>query len=86
MNAMDKYMNEVIWYGGFPMRRGDVILHLDRVAQQVARATGRKSWLSLRDAGLMGNSFYNDRHPMPEGTEPITLQQLYEITGIEEEA
>ena len=79
---IDKYMNQVIWYGGFPMRRGNVIHDLDKVAQEVAKQDGRKSWLSLRDAGIMGSDFYNDHHPMPEGIEPISLERFYEITGL----
>ena len=74
---VDQYFNEVVSYGGFPMRRGDVITDLDKVA----RSTGEKHWLSIRDAGLMGNTQYNERHPLPPNTEPITLAQFYEIIG-----
>ncbi len=79
IRAIDTYMNEVIYYGRLPLRRGDVITDLDKVA----RSTGQKNWLSIRDAGLMGNQFYNDRHPVPEGTEPITLAEFYAILGIQ---
>ncbi len=71
------YFNEVIWYGGFPMRRGDVIKDLDKVA----KSTGAKNPLSLRDAGLMGLDSYNKNHPMPPETQPITLSQFYELTN-----
>ena len=74
---VDIYMNEVVSYGGFPMRRGDVITDLDKVA----RSTGQKNWLSIRDAGLIGNTQYNKMHPLPQDTEPITLAEFYEIIG-----
>ncbi len=83
ITAMDIHMNEVIWYGGFPMRRGDAIADMDKFAQECAKADGRKSWLSIRDAGLSGNYQFNERHPMPPDTEPITLKEFYELTGIE---
>lgn len=76
-NAVDQYFNEVVSYGGFPLRRGDVIADL----QEVAKSTGVKNWLSIRDAGLIGNTQYNERHPLPPGTEPITLDEFYKILG-----
>lgn len=76
-NLVDKYFNEVVRYGGLPLRRGDVITDLD----MVAKSTGQRNWLSIRDAGLMGLDFYNERHPLPPNTEPITLKRFYEILG-----
>ena len=83
LTMTDEYYNEVLWYGGFPLRQGDIIRDLDTVAQQVAKANGLKSWIGLRDMGIIGNQQFNDRHPMPEGTQPITLEEFYRITGIE---
>lgn len=77
-NLVDEYFNEVIYYGGLPLRRGDAITDLD----EVAKSTGERNWLPIRDAGLMGLEFFNRRHPMPPDTEPITLDQLYQIRGI----
>mgnify|MGYP001583289000 CR=1 FL=1 len=76
---IDKVMNEVVWYGGLPVRYGNVCTDLEKVA----KSTGEKNWLAIRDAGLMGLSSFNRQHPVPPGTEPITLAQFYSITGIE---
>ena len=72
---VDEYFNEVVSYGGFPLRRGDVITDLE----EVAKSTGQKNWLRIRDAGLIGNTQFNERHPLPPGTKPITLAEFYKI-------
>ena len=76
VTMLDKMMNEVILYGGFPMRRGDVISHLDKVA----KSTGEKNWLRIRDAGLLGVEQYNDMHPIAPNAEYLTLAEFEQIT------
>ncbi len=78
---LDKIMNEVIWYGGLPMRYGDVMRDLE----ETAKSTGEKNWLRIRDAGLVGVSQFNERYPMPEGTEPVTYAEFERLTGEKEE-
>ena len=75
-NAMTKHFDQVIWFGGFPMRRGNVYAYLE----EVAKSTGEKNWLAIRDAGMMGSYQYNEKHGYPpEGTEPISLADFKKI-------
>ncbi len=69
---IDKVMNEVIWYGGLPMRYGDVMRDLEATA----KSTGEKNWLPIREAGMMGVIQFNRSHPMPEGTEPVSYAEF----------
>ena len=66
---MNKYLNEVVSYGGLPLRKGSVILDLQKICSS--------NW----DAGLMGLDAHNKMHPLPPGTEPITLAKFYQIIG-----
>lgn len=82
----DEHMNQVIWAGGLPIRRGDYITYLDEVAKEQAKIikeeTGKDySWLRLRDAGMLGNYQFNEKHGYPpEGTKPYTLAEFKAIT------
>ena len=75
LTILDEYMGEVVSYGGFPMRRGDVIKDLTDVAKSVRP----NNWLSIRDAGLIGLDQFNKTHPLPPGIEPISLERFNEI-------
>jgi len=78
VTLMEEHLNRVVWYGGLPMHRGDVLHHLG----EGARSTGEPNWLRIRDAGMLGNYQYNEQHGYPtEGTIPLTLTQFRGITG-----
>ena len=78
VTLMDEHLNQVVWHGGFPVRRGDVLHHLS----EIARSWDKNNWLRIRDAGMLGNYQYNKHHGYPpEGTIPLTLDQLRQITG-----
>ncbi len=77
LTLLDKHMNQVIWYGGLPIRRGDMIKDLD----EVAKSWDSKNWFKIREAGLLGNYQFNEKHGYPpEGTTPLTLNEFKLIT------
>jgi hypothetical protein len=78
---VEQHLDRVIWFGGFPMRRGDVMAYMG----EVAKSQDPKNWLRLRDAGLLGNYQYNEKHGYPpEGTEPISLSDFRKIVDKED--
>jgi hypothetical protein len=78
---VEQHLDRVIWFGGFPMRRGDVMTYMG----EVAKSQDPKNWLRLRDAGLLGNYQYNEQHGYPpEGTEPISLSDFRKIVDKED--
>jgi len=73
---VDEHMSQVIYAGGLPLRRGDYIAYLD----EVAKSQDTHNWLRLRDASLLGNYQFNERHGYPpEGTKPLTLVEFKQI-------
>jgi len=77
---VDKVMNEVVLYGGFPVRYGTMVKHLD----EVAKSTGEKNWMAIRDAGLMGHATREKLHPtkLPEDVQPLTYEEFERITNL----
>ncbi len=75
---MDEHLNQVVWFGGLPIRRGDMMTYLTEVAQE----QDYDNWLRIRDAGMLGNYQFNERHGYPpEGIEPLTLSEFRMIVG-----
>ncbi len=82
LNAVQQHLNQVVWFGGQPLRRGDVMLYLE----EVAKTYDAKNWLRIRDAGMLGNYQFNEKHGYPpEGTEPLSLAEFKKVIGEEEE-
>lgn len=75
---MDKHLNQVVWFGGLPIRRGDMITYLDEQAKEL----DKDNWFRIREAGMLGNYQFNEKHGYPpEGTEPYTLAEFRMIVG-----
>lgn len=71
-----QHLSQVVWFGGFPMRRGNVMSYLE----EVAKSQDKDNWFRIREAGMLGNYQYNERHGYPpEGTEPISLADFKKI-------
>ena len=78
LTLVTEHMNQPVYYGGFILRRGDVIRHLD----EVAKTWDKKNWFRLREAGLLGNYQYNEMHGYPPThTIPISLVEFKRIIG-----
>jgi len=77
---LDKVMDEVVVYGGLPVRYGTMVRHLD----EVAKSTGEKNWMAIRDAGLMGHRQRERMHPteLPEDVEPLTYEEFELVTNL----
>jgi len=76
--------NKVVVYGGLPVRYSTMARHLQEVAQKIAKAEGRKDWMGLRDAGLMGHRQRERMHPteLPEDVEPLTYEEFELVTNL----
>jgi len=76
--------NKVVVYGGLPVRYSTMARHLQEVAQKIAKAEGRKDWMGLRDAGLMGHSQAERMHPteLPDDVEPLTYDEFELVTNL----
>ena len=74
------YGSEIINYGGMPVRFSTAAVHLEKVA----KSTGKKDWMGLRDAGLMGLTQRMRRHPdeFPDDVQPLTLDELELVTNL----
>ena len=70
----DKVFNEVYSYGGFPMRLGDIITHLD----EVAKSLDKNNWFAIREAGLQGLMFHHNYKPLTN-VEPISMAEFRQI-------
>jgi len=77
---VDKVMNKVVLYGGLPVRYGTMFRHLE----EVAKATGEKNWMAIRDAGLMGYVQSERMHPteLPDDVEPLTYEEFEELMAL----
>lgn len=70
--------SEVIWYGGLPVRYSTAAVHLE----EMAKGTGKKNWMAIRDAGLIGLENYNKRNPMPAEADPLTLKEFKMVADL----
>lgn len=72
--------DKVVLYGGLPVRYSTVVRHLD----EVARATGEKDWMKVRDAGLMGfrQSEARQKIELPEDVEPLTYDEFKKVINL----
>ncbi len=70
---VDEFFNQVVWYGGLPMRLGDVVKDMDAVA----KTWDAKNWMRIRDAGLMGLFQFNKDHPVSPEVAPISYEEFY---------
>ena len=78
---MDKHMSQVVWFGGLPIRRGDMITYMD----EVAKSQDKDNWFRIREAGVLGNYQFNEQHGYPpEGTTPLSLAEFRRIVDGEE--
>jgi len=80
LTLVNEHMNQVIWAGGLPIRRGDYIAILDEFAKE----QDPQNWLRLRDAVLMGNYQFNKKHGYPPpDTQPYTREQFKRSIRVE---
>lgn len=80
---VDKHLNQVVWFGGLPIRRGDMITYLTEQAKEL----DKDNWFRIREAGMLGNYQFQEKHGYPpEGTEPYTLAEFKLIIGDTESA
>lgn len=79
-NIMDEVMNEVVIYGGFPVRYSTMLQHL----QDVAKSSGEKNWLPIAHAGEMGWRHWRERHPykLEDDVEPLTYEEFEKVTNL----
>lgn len=76
ITILDEHMNQVIYAGGLPIRRGDYIKCLD----EICKSQDPKNWFRLREASMLGNYQFNEKHGYPpEGTIPLTLTEFKNI-------
>lgn len=80
----DKVMNEVVIYGGFPVRYGTLFRHLDEVAKEIVKKNPSENAMGIRDAGLMGFCQRERMHPteLPDDVEPLTYEEFKEAIEI----
>ena len=78
MRGIDKVLNEVYYYGGLPLRLGDIIADMDEKAKEL----DKEHWFNIREAGLSGLMSFNKFTPLND-VEPLTLSEFHNITGFE---
>ena len=77
---MQEVFDRVVVYGGLPVRYGTVFRYLE----DVAKATGEKNWMAIRDAGLMGFQSSERLRPyeLPEDVEPLTYDEFKQVVDL----
>jgi len=76
---LDTIMNEVYYYGGLPLKLGDIIQDMDKTAKQI----DKHNWFKIREAGLLGLMQYHHFKPLI-GVKPLSLTEFQQILGREE--
>lgn len=76
-SVLEKVAGKVIIYGGFPVRYPTAVRHLD----EVARSTGEKNWMAIRDAGLVGLS-QSKQPDLPDDVQPLTYEEFKTVINL----
>lgn len=82
MTRMHFYQpDDVVVYGGIPVRFSTVVRHLDKVAQSVAKQDKKASAVDIREAGIKG-FMQSPQHELPDDVRPLTYEEFETVAGL----